>query len=262
MKIALLGPKGTFTHQAAHEYFDEIEPIFFSTIKEVFNSDIEVKVVPIENSIGGGVHETIDLLNENDKVKITGEQRLKIKHSLLSNEESIDEIDTIKSHPQALSQCNDFLSDKDWNIIETHSTAEAAANLKEGEAAIASSIAGEVYNVNILEEGIQDVESNITRFFILNNEESKGEKTSLIINPDGDRPGLLSNMLSCFSGHGINLSHIQSRPKKTELGEYYFYIEAESDQNNEEFKRSIKCLKSYSEVRILGSYTSKGGGLK
>jgi len=109
-------------------------------------------------------------------------------------------------------------------------------------------------DLNIIEENIQDRQSNTTRFFILNNGMEEGTKSSLILEPGVDRPGLLGSMLSCFSGHGINLSYIQSRPTRDGLGKYYFYVEADADQNNEDFKKAVRCLETYADVKLLGSY--------
>jgi chorismate mutase/prephenate dehydratase len=253
MKVALLGPEGTYTHQAAEEYFEELEPVFCSSIREVFESDIDVKFVPVENSLGGGVSDTMDLLREMDE-NITGEKTLEINHCLVSSEESIEDVEKVVSHPQALAQSKEFINSNDLEKQEANSTASAAENLEEGEAALSSEITAELYDLNILEKGVQDVESNVTRFFVLNSDPGNKQKTSFMLEPSDDRPGLLSNMLSCFSGHGINLSHIQSLPKKTRLGEYCFYVEAEESDESENMRKAVECLKTYCEVENLGSY--------
>lgn len=256
MKVALLGPEGTYTHQAAREYFDDLEPRFCSSIREVFESDVEVKFVPIENSLGGGVSDTLDLLMEKD-VEITGEKTLGIDHHVVSLEESLGDIEKVRSHPQALAQADKYVSSNGWRTEDAPSTASAAEEVGENEAALASRITADLYDLNILDEGVQDVDTNETRFFVLNSGEDGGEKSALILDPQEDRPGLLSNMLSCLSGHGINLSHIQSRPQKTELGEYFFYIEAEENLGSEEMKKSLQCLRTYCEVEKLGSFGGK-----
>lgn len=253
MKVALLGPKGTYTHQAAKKYFEGLEPVFCSTIKEVFNSDIEKKLVPIENSLGGGVTDTIDLLRQRDE-KITAEVRLEIRHALVSKEENISSVETVRTHPQALSQCRNFIEEHDLDKVEESSTAAAVENLRDGEAALASEIAAEVNEgVKILQRGVQDDNSNVTRFFVLNGESDEGDKTSLVLEPGEDRPGLLESMLSCFSGHSINLSHIQSRPTREGLGKYYFYVEAETGKG-ENLEKAEKCLETYADVKNLGTF--------
>lgn len=251
MKVALLGPEGTYTHQAAEKYFENLEPVFCSTIKEVFESETEVKFVPVENSLGGGVSDTVDLLKENE-VQITGETQLQIQHALISDSD-FDDIEKVVSHPQALSQCKKLIEENNWETEEASSTANAVENLEEGEAALASEIAAEINNKNVLRTSVQDTDSNVTRFFILNGETKVEEKSSLILEPGEDRPGLLHAMLSCFAGHEINLTHIQSRPTKEKLGEYYFYVEAEAA--NGRLDKAVQCLETYGEVQVLGSYS-------
>lgn len=252
VKVALLGPEGTYTHQAAEEYFDDYEPVFYSSIRRVFEAPEKVKLVPVENSLGGGVSDTVDLLRR-DGDTVTGEQVLQIDHCLMSNTE-LDKIHTVKSHPQALSQCQDFLADRDWDQVEVSSTAGAASELEEGEAAIASEIAGEINGLDILEKGIQDTDSNVTRFLVLNHETESEEKTALVLEPGEDRPGLLHSMLACFAGHGINLTHIQSRPTGAKLGDYYFYVEAETGETGDGFQKALTCIETYADVNVLGSY--------
>lgn len=253
-KVAFLGPEGTYTHQAVEEYFEDYEKILCSTISDIFEAEADAAVIPFENSLGGGVGKSIDLLREKD-VEVTGEHAVDIDHVLVSNEKNISEVEKVRSHPQALSQCRDFLDQKDWDEVESSSTAKAAEEITKGEAAICSRLAAELNDLNILAEDIQDRESNTTRFFILDNRREEGEKSSLILEPGVDRPGLLESMLSCFSGHGINLAYIQSRPTRDGLGKYYFYVEAEADQRDENFQKAIECLQTYADVKLLGSYS-------
>lgn len=253
-KVAFLGPKGTYTHQAVEDYFEEYEEVLCSSITDIIEADAEAAVIPFENSLGGGVGKSIDLLRDKD-VEVTGEHAVDIDHVLVSNEEDISEIERVRSHPQALSQCRDFLEQKDWDEVESSSTAKAAEEVAESEAAICSRLAAELNDMNILAENIQDRKSNTTRFFILENGREEGEKSSLILEPGVDRPGLLESMLSCFSGHGINLSYIQSRPTRDGLGKYYFYVEAEADQSDENFQKAMECLQTYADVKLLGSYS-------
>lgn len=256
MKVALLGPEGTYTHQAAEHYFSDYTPVFCSTPAAMLESDVETMIIAFENSLGGGVEGMIDRLRVQD-VTITGEQILGIDHCLLSRESDIDAIDRVRSHPQALTQCESLISNHGWETLETPSTANAASTAGPNEAALASAFAGDVYGLNILEESVQDTDSNATRFLILNGPTGgSNDKTSLILDPTEDRYGLLHSMLGCFSGHEINLSYIQSRPTKRELGDYYFYIEAETDRSSEPFENARRCLETYSEIEVLGSYPS------
>lgn len=253
-RVAFLGPKGTYTHQAVEDYFEDYEEVLCSSISEIIEADADAAVIPFENSLGGGVGKSIDLLREKD-IEVTGEHTVDIDHVLVSNEEDISEIERVRSHPQALSQCRNFLEQNNWDEVESSSTAKAAEDIAEGEAAICSRLAAELNDLNILAKNVQDRKSNTTRFFVLNNGIEDGEKSSLILEPGVDRPGLLGSMLSCFSGHGINLSYIQSRPTRDGLGKYYFYVEAEADQNEETFQKAMECLQTYADVKLLGSYS-------
>jgi len=253
-KVAFLGPKGTYTHQAVEDYFEDYEEVLCSSISEIIEADADAAVIPFENSLGGGVGKSIDLLREKN-IEVTGEHTVDIDHVLVSNEEDISEIERVRSHPQALSQSRDFLEQNNWDEVESSSTAKAAEDISEGEAAICSRLAAELNDLNILAKNVQDRESNTTRFFILNNGREDGEKSSLILEPGVDRPGLLGSMLSCFSGHGINLAYIQSRPTRDGLGKYYFYVEAEADQDDKNFQKAMKCLQTYADVKLLGSYS-------
>ncbi len=253
MKVAVLGPEGTYTHEAAKKYFEDLQPEFCTTIKEVFESDTQVKFVPVENSLGGDVTDTIDLLRKNSET-VTSEVRMSIEHALIS-EEKFEDISKICSHPQAVSQCRKIVNKNNWEIEETASTAEAVETLAEGEAAIASEISAELNGKPVLRNSIQDKDSNTTRFFVLNGDPTPEKKTSMVLEPGEDRPGLLHSMLSCFAGHKINLSHIQSRPTREELGQYYFYIEAEVA--NGRLDKAVRCLKTYADVDLLGRYGVK-----
>ena len=213
-EVALLGPEGTYTRQAAEKYFDDLEPVFCSTIREVFDSDVGKKFVPIENSLGGGVTDTVDLLRQGDE-KITAEVVLPIQHALISDEKEISEIETVKSHPQALDQSQEIISRHGWSEEEASSTAGAVEDLESGEVALASEIAADINGKNILQRSVQDRDRNVTRFFVLNEHPETREKTSLILEPGEDRPGLLHAMLSCFAGQQINLSQSRAgQPKK------------------------------------------------
>jgi len=255
VKVALLGPKGTYTHQAAEKYFEDLEPVFCSTIREVFNSETEVKFVPVENSLGGGVSDTLELLKKGNDT-VTAEVHLPIQHALISEEDSRSNIEKVKSHPQALSQSQNIIEQHGWEKEETNSTASAVEDLEKGEAALASEIAAKINKKDILQKSVQDTDSNVTRFFVLNGEPDAQEKTALVLEPGEDRPGLLHAMLSCFAGHQVNLTHIQSKPTKRKLGEYYFYVEA--DAAGEKLQNTIDCLETYADVLKLGEFAITG----
>jgi prephenate dehydratase len=251
MKVALLGPPGTFTHQAAEQYFSKCDPVFRQTMGEVMEHEGVAKILPFENSLGGGVAESWDLLREH-RPQVTGETLLEIEHCLLSDT-SIAEIDRVRSHPQALDQCRSFIDDHRWETIEASSTARAAEEIGDDEAAIASALAGELNDLDVIAHGIQDRRS-VTRFLVLDDRPTGGEKTSIILEPGSDAPGLLHELLGCFADRGINLSYIQSRPTKDEMGAYYFYLEAEEPAGTARFDEAVRCLEQKADVTDLGSY--------
>ncbi|MDY6771407.1 MAG: prephenate dehydratase domain-containing protein [Candidatus Nanohaloarchaea archaeon] len=252
MKVALLGPCGTYTHQAAERCFDEYDPVFCRTLHDVMEHDAR-KVIPFENSLGGGVGEAVDVLRA-ERPRVTGEQFLEIEHCLVAAE-PLASIETVVSHPQALDQCRAFIREHGWDTVEAASTAAAAAGLEEGQAAIASRLAAEVNGLRVLEEGVQDRRS-VTRFLVLGGEPEAAEKTSLILEPGEDAPGLLHDLLGCFADRGINLSYIQSRPTKAGLGEYFFYLEADAGSSDPRFEEARNCLEEKTDVTVLGSYAA------
>lgn len=258
-RVAFLGPRGTYTHEAAERYFGDIEPVPRSSLREVLDADAGAAVIPFENSLGGGVGEAIDLLGER-AVEVTGEQRLEIDH-VVAGTGPLAAVERVRSHPQALSQCRAYLDGRDWETVEAPSTARAAREVGDSEAAICSRTAAEIHGLEVLAEDVQGSDANVTRFLVVDGElaggghrDAVGWKTSLVLEPDDDRPGLLANMLSCLSGHGINLSYVQSRPTKEELGRYFFYVEAEVSAESERFRKAVTCLETYTEVDVLGSY--------
>jgi prephenate dehydratase len=256
MKVALLGPEGTFTHQAAEMYFDDLEPVFCSNIRDVFNSGVDTKFVPVENSLSGGVSDTLHLLDRHDDF-ITAEVHMSIKHALVSNEEDINDIRVIKSHPEALAQCQDIISKYGWSEVGMDSTAAAVKDLAEGEAALASRISADINGKNVLQSNVEDASSNMTRFFVLNGDEEGSDKSAFILDPREDRPGMLKTMLSCFSDLGINLAYIHSIPTERErFGNYRFYVEARTV--GEEIDGVMDCLENYAGVKMIGEFAVSG----
>lgn len=250
MDVAVLGPAGTYTHAAAERYFDEYDPRFESTLAAVFDADVPA-VVPFENSIEGSVTETIDRLRTGGR-RVTGEVVVPVEHCLITADDG--PIETVRSHPQALAQCRGFVDENGYNTEETASTAAAVEGLAPGQAAIASKLAGTARGLTVRAESIQDVDTNVTRFYVLDGPADPGEKTSLLLDPREDRPGLLHSMLGCFSGHDVNLEYVQSRPAGDELGTYVFYVEAGVSEAAERFRLARQCLETYTDVEVLGSY--------
>ena len=204
MKIGFLGPKGTFSHQAAKEYDKNAELKEFKTISQCIKSlqsgDIEKAVVPIENSLQGGVTETIDVLIETEGIYVNDEIILKIKHNIMAKEEyKLDEITEIYSHIQAIGQCKKYI---EKNLLNAHinyvsSTALAASIIKDKEycACIGNKTCIDEYNLCLIEENIQDNDFNQTKFWVLSKCKNKnGKKMSIIFSCD-NRPGALYQVL-------------------------------------------------------------------
>ncbi len=268
-KISYLGPMGTFTQSAASAYFaDEGDFLPCSTIDDVFASVednlSDYGVVPVENSTEGAVNNTQDCLIESS-LSIVGEIVVPIVHHLLTRKE-LDKtagIEQIASHKQSLAQCRNWLK-KNFpavSLIEVSSNAQAAKLASESKsvAAIAGSMAAEMYGLIIQNSAIQDKSNNSTRFLVLADKSkatspSGADKTSVLIYTNNE-PGALFRILQPFEELGISLSKIETRPSKVEAWEYVFFIDFDGHINDtsvaELFSRLKKCT---AEIKILGSY--------
>lgn len=263
MRIGVLGPEGSYSEKAARRWAPGAEPEYFGDFEEVLVAveagDVEVGVVPIENSLEGAVGLTMDLLLRL-KVRIIGEVNLPIRHCLLGK--GGGEIKVILSHPQALAQCRQYIRDHypKAEVRTTGSTSHAAKLAQEFSemAAIAGAGAAEKYDLLVLARDIQDAAENVTRFAVVGKEmapASGRDKTSLVIYLERDRPGALYDILQEFAGKGINLTRIESRPSRRGLGDYYFYIDLEGHVSDRLVKEALQGVeKKASMVKVLGSY--------
>ena len=265
LKIAYLGPEATYTHLAAREKFGSApEFIAAKTIGEAFQEVEQGRasfgVVPIENSTEGVVAHTLDRLVES-KLSICAEIFLDIHHCLLSRSGRGDDIRRVVSHPQALAQCRRWLEGHFQNaaVEEVASTAQAAAMAAADPAlaAISSSLAKEVYKLEVVAENIEDHSNNITRFIVIGRKEpkpSKKDKTSLVFSVK-DEPGILHRMLQPLAKSRINLTKIESRPLKDKPWEYMFFIDFKGNKEETRVKRAIRDLeKNCLFMKVLGSY--------
>lgn len=265
MRIAYLGPIGTHSYEAAKKYYNKDDQFFAcNTIDDVFEaveSDFSIfGVVPVENSIEGSVSTTLDYLLKMD-VYIIKEVILKVEHYLCVADKN-KKIASIASHPQAISQCHDFLRGKfkGADIIQVSSTSYAALMCKRGEvdAAICSLLAAEQNGLCVI-EGPINKDNNFTRFFVLNKrplfEKNEFNKTSIIFSTY-DKPGSLYKILAIFNLYDINLTKIESRPAKTNLGQYIFYVDIEGYIDDEDVKDALKVIQRKSTFyKLLGSYS-------
>jgi prephenate dehydratase len=281
MRVAYLGPPGTFNHDAlrAAAAGADLEPVAMATVRDailaVESGAAERALVPYENSIEGSVRTTLDtLVLEAESVTIVGEHDHPIRHSLIARRViPLQELRAVLSHPQALAQCARFVREQLWEVEErpAPSTADAVRQVAASEepwAAIAASSAARMYGCEVLAEGIEDDPGNVTRFVWVAPRGSRangdGEwRTTLVFSELGaDRPGALVEALLEFSDRGVNLTRIESRPLRKELGRYMFFLDVEGPAEDATVAEAIEGLRSKAEsVRLLGSYPVRSAGI-
>ena len=262
-KVAFLGPQGTFSHEAASLVSDNL--ISYCSIQQVMGAvesgDCVCGIVPIENSIEGPVSLTLDSLIHNFDLKIKNEIVIPINHNLLAAKEmTVDEVENVYSHSQALEQCRTYLNEKfaDVEKIPVSSTSYAAslAQKESDTACICNEICKDLYDLEIVSDNIQDIKDNKTRFIVLSKAKNSREtkKTSIVFSTK-DEPGALYKILGMFSIAEINLTKIESRPAKTKLGDYIFFVDLEGDEKDPKIKLTLDNIANLcDEFRILGSY--------
>lgn len=271
-RIGYLGPLGTYSHQAARKHFgssveyDNLRAIQ-GVFEEVAREHVDYGLIPIENSIGGGISESLDLLQQfHQQVNIYGEVQLAVHFSLLANC-APDAVQRIHSRPEAFAQCRHWLATQYPNAqrIPLESTAAAVRQVRadldadpaSGSAAIGSTLAGELYDVRVLFEKIEDIPGNVTRFLILSRGKaspSGDDKTSLMFTTD-DRPGSLVDVLNVFKRNGINLSHIDKRPSRQVNWDYTFFVDALGHAGDPLFAQVIGEARAHcKQLTVLGSY--------
>ena len=264
IRVSFQGERGAYSEAAAIGFFNtEIETVPLPTFADVLESTqsdkTEYSILPVENSIEGSVGESNDLLSETT-LNVVGEKYQKIQHCLIGFD-SLEKIDTVYSHPQALGQCRKFIQKNNFKTISTYDTAGSVKIIKElnkkNIACIASRQASEIFGVPVISEDIADNSKNYTRFLILSKkkaDESEKDKTSIIFSIKHE-PGALHQIIEKFSEYGINLTKIESRPKKNTAWEYNFYVDFEGNENNSKVKDMLKNIKEKTLfLKILGSY--------
>ncbi len=269
VSIAHLGPKGTFSDFAAATYAeslgrDDVRLKAYLTIAQAIKAteqgETDFCVVPIENSIGGGVTITLDTLWEIETLQIQQAFTLPVQHALISQADSTDAIETVFSHPQALAQCRNWLSTNLSNakLIPANSTSEPLPRIKEDATAgaIASSWGAKIYNLPILAHPINDFADNYTRFWVLGKQPAtSGQYTSLAFSLRTNEPGALLKPLQLFSVLNINMSRIESRPTKKLLGDYVFFVDVEASANDQIMQSALELLKMHTATfKNYGSY--------
>ena len=268
-RVAFLGPVGTYSEQALRRQFGHaVEGVACVSIDEVFrvteSGEVDFGVVPVENSTEGVVSRTLDLLLHTP-LKICAEVGLPINHWLLTKSGGMTGVTRICAHPQALAQCQHWLTSHYPAIerVAVSSNGEAArlASVEPHTAAVAGEIAAEVYGLAPVATNIQDELGNITRFAIIGNLDtrpSERDATSLILSV-ANKPGALHALLAPLANHGVSMTRFESRPNRSRSGDspwtYYFYIDIEGHQRDVRISPALEALKAEAGFfKVLGSY--------
>jgi len=272
MKIAFLGPEGTFTQTASLKHFGHsVNTIPCSTIADVFrdveSDSCDYGVVPVENSTEGVITHTLDMLVDSP-LKICGEVSLRIHHYLMSQEDKLQAITKVYSHQQSLAQCRSWLDQNLPNAerIAVNSNAEASrlASLEKGAGAIASDAVAAIYQLNLLANKIEDQADNTTRFIILGKQDveatgssidsSTQNKTSLML-ISANESGALFNLLKPLAENNLSMTRIESRPSKSGIWQYVFFIDVDGHISNPEVSKALEEIKNKASLmKVLGSY--------
>ena len=268
VRYAFLGPAGTFSEEALLALgIPDLETVECATIPEVFEAVERGRadgcVVPIENSIEGSVPATLDGLAFDTRLEIQRELVLDIHFSLVvAPGTKLGDVTSVVAHPQASGQCRRWLDRKlpGRPVTAANSNADAIriAVEKPGVAALGPSIAADLYGGQILERDVEDAGGNQTRFVVVGRgicPRTGTDKTSLALFMKADRPGTLHMILGEFVYGGINLTKIQSRPTKRQLGDYMFFIDIQGHVEDANVRTALDCLRlKLREVKVLGSY--------
>lgn len=264
--ICCLGPRGSYSEKAAVTFLKAIndseiqfEDSIYNVFKAVETNPEFFGVVPSENSIGGSVSITQDLLLE-FPVKILGEVDISINHCLIGYD--IKKVTEVLAHPQALAQCGHYITKNNWKIRPVDSNAKAAKIVSEEKDEELAAICGienaEIYGLTVLDEYIQDFKNNTTRFFLIGNKNKnfktdlKPKKASIVVELNKNMPGAFYEVLGVFKYRNVNLTRIESRPSKKEIGNYVFYIDYEYYDDNSALLRDLRIWAL--NVIELGNY--------
>jgi chorismate mutase/prephenate dehydratase len=265
LRVSHLGPAGTYSEEAARKRFGAVaELVPYATLDEAVKAaeqqQVDIAVVPVENSTEGAVNRTLDLLLDSP-LKIIGEVDLAIHHQLLTKASSLGDVTKVAAHPQALAQCRAWLQKNLPNAkhapMESNAAAAQAAADDPRMAAIAGKLAAEQYNLPALATNIEDDQQNTTRFLMLSSTEAAAtgnDKTSLICSVP-NKPGSLAKLINVISGAGVNMTKLASRPSSTGLWDYAFYIDVDGHCDDERISAVLESLAEQAMfVKVLGSY--------
>ncbi len=269
-KAAFQGLRGAYSELACKTYFQgsAVEPVpvpkFQDIFKDVLSGKADWGVVPLENSVAGSILENYDLLYLYPDLRIIGEIKIRVRHNLLAKKATrIEEIKKVFSHPQALSQCAEYLDEKGFEAVSYFDTAGAASFVAESDdpsiAAIAGIDAAAAYGLEILAEGLETNPHNYTRFAIIAREEmapsvEECDKVSIVFSTP-DEAGALSRCLSVFSEYGLNMKKLESRPIHGKPWSYMFYVDLELPEDRSVFDKAVEKIQGITEdFRVMGMY--------
>ena len=265
--VAFQGEHGAFSEEAIYQHFGQegVETLPCRSFEDIFavveEGRADFGVLPVENAVAGSINKAYDLLLEHD-LRVWGEIFLHVRHYLLAPEGvGLGDVRRVRSHPQALAQCERYLLERGWEPIPWYDTAGSAKDLAEHPepdmAVIASRLAARIYGLNVLAENIQDLRWNITRFFVIGHGDAPytdQAKTSLVFAVP-HRPGALYNCLGEFARRGINLTKLESRPRRNRPWHYVFYLDFEGHWQDPICQEAlIGLLARAAFVKLLGSY--------
>jgi chorismate mutase / prephenate dehydratase len=267
LKVAFLGPEGTFTQAAVLKHFgSSVRALPLPAIDEVFHEVeggiADFGVVPIENSSEGTVSHTLDMFL-GSALKICGEVELRVQHHLMGRMSGLADVKRVCAHAQALAQCRGWLDEHlpEPERVPVSSNAEGARRARDerGTAAIASRAAAEIYGLNLLAEEIEDHSDNTTRFLVVGRKlftPSGADRTTLLVSASGtDDPGALFRLLEPFAEHGINMTRIESRPSRKRKWDYVFFIDVEGHVSDPPLAQALASLEARASLfKVLGSY--------
>ena len=267
MVTGYLGPKGTYSELAHDKFFTDTKKMefnsFYAIFKAVSEGKIDAAVLPIENALQGSVTECLDLLFEYKELYLTREVQIPIIHRLIVQKGAeISDIKTVYSHEQAIKQCAKFLSEKlpSARVITTSSTAASAAQIKDKTAAGIVGSHFSAQGLEFLDFEIPGVQNNVTRFCVLEKGEEKlrPDTTKIFIAAGGkNKPGALLKLLTILNKYKLNMTKIESRPLKTTIGEYVFFIEFEGSISHPKKNAALaldKVRQAATEFKLLGCY--------
>jgi prephenate dehydratase len=263
--VAFQGENGAYSEEAIRQQFGaDVETLPCRTFEEIFSSIDEERAtagaVPVENSLAGSINKAYDLLLDHD-FRVQGEILLRVRHNLLTLPGNGESIKQVRSHPQALAQCEGFLNRNGYVAIPWYDTAGSAKELAEhpeqNVGVIASALAADIYELEVVQQGIEDLHYNFTRFFVIGKndaEHAPDSKTSLVF-ATPHSPGSLYNCLGEFAERNINLVKLESRPRRNRPWQYVFYLDFEGHWQEPDCSAAVLGLLNRAAfVKMLGSY--------